>query len=292
MIRATTFDSSSYLEANIESSKRTRIVLLALVMASVLALSGFLNSFKHGWASQRLQRIIDPNSNYSQKYLYTDSAGQKSKHGDAKATAPSINADSSNIREVSQKYSLQKNTREDQYRSLYDAFIHSFIENTFTIRVPFFGINFDVNDLGLLGGLALSVILFLLRYSLARELDNLTFSFRLSENENALQPFYHLLAMRQVLTIPPRTGNEDVKRLNFIPKILLFFPLFVQTAVTLYDAYTMPVGFQISRAHSIFNFIFNLLFGMLLLWLTLECLNVWKKIDQVWADTFHKITRS
>lgn len=292
MIRATRFDNNTYLEANIESSKRTRVVLLALVMTSVLALSGFLNSFKHGWASLRLQQIKNPKSDYTEKYLHADSTRQRNNHDDKKAKTSIMNADSSNTQKSLQTDSLPQNTyRSDQYRSLYEAFIHSYVENTFTIRVPFFGINFDVNDLGLLGGLAFSVILFLLRYSLARELDNLIFSFRMSENEKALQPFYHLLAMRQVLTIPPQTGNEDVKRLNFMPKMLLFFPLFVHTVVTLYDSHTMYIGFQISPAHSIFNFSFNLLFCLLILVLTLECLKVWKKIDQMWTDNFHKITR-
>jgi hypothetical protein len=245
-------------------------------MASVLALSGFLNSFKHSWASLRLKQIIDPNSDYTMKYLRMDSTNAQ---GEKKAVSNIKNTNST------------KEYIDDKYKSLYDAFIHSYVENTFTIRVPFFGINFDVNDLGLLGGLAFCVILFLFRYSLARELENLTLSFAAIQNENELQIFYHLLAMRQVLTIPPRPDNENVKRLNFMPKILLFFPLFVHMVVTLYDSHTMYIGFQISPVHSIFNFVFNLLFWVLILMLTLECMKVWKKIDQMWADNFHKITR-
>ena len=68
----------------------------------------------------------------------------------------------------------------EQYKELYIAMVRTYADNTFTIRVPFFGIGFDINYLGLLSGLGFVIVLVLFRFSITRELDNVKLSFRVA----------------------------------------------------------------------------------------------------------------
>ena len=116
-----------------------------------------------------------------------------------------------------------------RYRSLWDAIARTYVDNSWIIRVPFLGFSFDVNDLGLLGGTGLLVVLVCYRFFLTREVDNLRLSFeearRIGKAE--LEEFYKLLAMRQVFTVPLTPNIRRTRFLVFTPKLICWFPVAV-----------------------------------------------------------------
>ncbi len=177
MNESTRLDLHDCLLAASEASRRTRIVIVVLVVTSVLALSGFLNSMPYNWNLQRFQQVAQSNDGY-----------------------------------LHEKRILSPNSciAKRQYEMLYAAFAESFVASTFTLHVPFFGIKFDVNDLGPLSGVAFSVILLIFKYSLSRESENLILCFKEFENTSELRTFYKLLSMHQVLTIPPLPQKREV----------------------------------------------------------------------------------
>jgi hypothetical protein len=136
-----------------------------------------------------------------------------------------------------------KDLHHKRYESLYAAYTRTYVENTFMIRVPFFGFTFDVNDLGILGGLALLILLTILRFCLSREINNLELSF-LEASGKPLRKFYHLLAMRQVLTVPQTDRYRPKGFLLSIPKVLCFLPFAVHLAVTIHDLLTMGMFWE------------------------------------------------
>ena len=160
-----------YVEASSEAARRTRRVTVALMVASVLMFSGLSNSFQGNWKRQRLRALENANGDYVRARL---------------GTAP----------QDPEAFALYMT----RYNQLYSAALKDFTENAYSIRIPFFGIVIDINDLGPIGGLALALILILYRTSITRELDNLRLSFEGAKSQNCLQTLYYMLAMRQVLT--------------------------------------------------------------------------------------------
>ncbi len=116
--------------------------------------------------------------------------------------------------------------------------VKAYVENIRFVRAPFFGIAFDVNDLGLVGGVAVIIILLLMRYSLSREIKNLNISLREAVDHGKLPAFYHALAMRQVFTVPHMKGEKRNKWLGVAPRIISILPAIVFLLGVSYDYYT------------------------------------------------------
>jgi hypothetical protein len=120
-----------------------------------------------------------------------------------------------------------------------------FVHQMLIVNVPVLGIAIDVNDLGLIGGVALVLLMLLFMIALAREHENLCLAFykarRICElegerdnAEGAANFLYHALAMGQVLTHPPtlarwRRASSPVSLL--LVGALFLLPCAVQTWV-------------------------------------------------------------
>jgi hypothetical protein len=204
-------DIQDFLDAAGDASKRSRTATVVLVVASVLMFAGLLNSLQNHWM---LKRLVATHATDS-KYL----AG---------------------------KVPLQPE-QEAQFRELFrgdfrQAMVKSYVENAFTIRVPFFGVSFDVNDLGIFGGFSLMTILLLLRYALSREVENVRLGFDEAEKLGQRLDFYKLLAMRQVFTVPPAPGVRIGRLTTLAPKAVCVLPLLACVAVGWHDLDTREIA--------------------------------------------------
>jgi branched-subunit amino acid transport protein len=244
--------------------------MISIVVASVLMFAGFLNSLGKDWMLQRVQAAIESDSTYVQKKFPDVKAGG----GADEATRTKKDAE---FKEVQKIFST--------------ALMDSYVNNTFTIKVPFFGITFDVNDLGLIGGIALIVLLIMFRFSLIRELDNLEISFKEAIRADQLPTLYKLLAMRQVLTIPPTEGKEKVAIAMSIPKVLSFLPWAVLTAILGHDIATYEVGSAISLYHTIVIYIVGAALWAFALIVSIYCLSAWLQIDSTWRKYFRQLPK-
>ncbi len=78
------------------------------------------------------------------------------------------------------------------------------------VHVPFFDVEFDINDLGILAGMTFFLLLSWLCFSLYQESTNLELTFAKARSldkttdRDFLRDCYQRLSMREVLTIPPR----------------------------------------------------------------------------------------
>jgi hypothetical protein len=155
------------------------------------------------------------------------------------------------------------------------------------IRVPFFGVAFDVNDLGTLGGFSFVIILLWFRFSIARELSNLSLTFDVARRQSteALLRCYELLAMRQVLTVPI-VGKQPAHQIwGGLPLILYVLPFGVQTAVFVNDIWTFDLGYSVGHFGTIALLV--IAFGCLVVIaiLTCICFRLSVQIGRVWANT-------
>ena len=246
-----TLNMRDYLDAATGASTRTRAMAITIVVASVLIFGGFLNSLQHNWMLQRVRKAADPASGYFEKKF------------------PNIEP------------SALETTR-DQFK---DALLKAYVDNTYTIRVPFFAITFDVNDLSLLGGIAFLILLILFWLSLSRELDNLVLSFEKAKNANKLAVFYDLVSMGQVLATPPKSNKEPTK-LFTIPKVLSVLPLTVLTLILGNDFMTYDLGAIISITHTEVLYVFSSALWISVLILTILCIKANRNMETAWRKYY------
>lgn len=250
-------DLQDYLEATSDAAKRTRTVLIALVVGAVLTVAGLLNSLGASWMLARVHDFRNPQAPY-----------------------------------VESKLGYQpKDENDPRYQQFYTALARSYVENAFTVRVPFFGFTFDVNDLGLLAGLGFIVILLLLRFSLRSEIISLRLSFKAvadAADVKKLATFYDLLAMRQVLTMPhvevpsENWASRTNRILRVTAKSLCFVPAIVYTFVALHDYSTLGIGIELSKPRTDILKLYTVCFWLIIVALGVWCFRRWLEIDRLW----------
>ncbi len=234
MQATTPLDLQDYLDATSDAGRRSRTVTLIIVIACVVVFAGLLNSLQAHWMRQRVNRFQDINDPYVRSLIGDPPAvlgGQEA--GDRERDA-------------------SRRLYEERYGSTWTALTKALVENSFVIRVPFFGFSFDVNDLGLLGGVAFLVLLAVYRFCLSREVDNLRVGFEEARRLGKLREFYLLLAMRQVFTVPRTPGRSPPRRfLVVVPKLICVLPLVVHLAVVIHDVVTVGIGNLIQARHTL-----------------------------------------
>ena len=255
-----------FAEAARDSSRRTRTLLVVLVVACVLALVGFLNSLESGWMLQRVRAASDPASAY-----------------------------------IAQKLEFAPDMNPAARDALQAAIIRAYIDNAMTVRVPFFGVAFDVNDLGLMGGIGFVTILMLLRFSLRTEIASLRIAFKAAVRETAgdpprLEAFYDLVAMQQVLTFPQMRDERSgwsIKRphlLRAVPKLICFLPVVVYTMVAVNDYQSQHVANVINPLHTRILLAYTGVLWVLILGLASWCFARLMRIDQIWDEYWQLVT--
>lgn len=130
-------------------------------------------------------------------------------------------------------------------------------ENVLSLRIPFFGISFDINDLSLISGITFTIILIWLRLSLWTELNATQQVFERVDVKDLkeVKDYYEYLGTRQVFTIP-LTFDEQLEkygerqwRLMLI--FLIVLPVVLQGLLLANDLYTTNIGISISTPNTI-----------------------------------------
>lgn len=201
---------------------------------------------------------------------------------------------------VKEKLGYVPTEKDARYIGFYTAVSRGYVENALTVRVPFFGVAFDVNDLGLLSGLGFVIILLMLRFSIRNEIVSLRLGFKEAmaaneKNPTQLETFYHLLAMRMVVTLPDMENDivpnwdKDTGVLQKISKLVYFGPLVIYTLIAAQDFITFWIGKELSGIRTYLLIAYTPLFWFTILALSIWCYQKMKKIDRIWIEYWKKI---
>lgn len=253
------FNITDYVDAAGDAAGRTRAIAIVLVISCVLIFIGFLNSFHASWPTERIRAAFDGK-----------------------------NLGIFNMLKAEPYFPTTK--EKDDYRNrLREEVVRAYVDNVRFIKLPFFGIAIDVNDLGVIGGMGLFMIMLVMRFSLSREVKNLNVSFREAFYAEKLKQFYHALAMRQVFTVPEMLGERRNRWLAIAPKIVCILPPAVLTLGIGYDHYSIIWH----NIYGYFEVIYLMIFETIILipaiwWISLVCLERQFHIDEIWDD-FWKI---
>lgn len=312
-------DVKGYLDASSEASARTRNFVVALIVASVLTAVGILNSLQSSWMIERIENWRSSDSTYLVKYIgespRRDDYEKRSmdaylQHRECYQHQQSITAQPGGLVEAFpsqldqnvsawcavppnlELYRRQAGEEYDKaadlYKRRYDAFwlgvTHALVDNRFFVHVPFFGLSFDVNDLGILSGVGLVSILLLLWFSADTKLENLKLSFSETRKLRCLAEFYRLAAMRQVLTMPPLPDRKARPLEVWLPKPIAFLPLAVYFWLFIHDVGTSRVGRQLSTVRMRIFVGSEVLFLIGIAILAVQCFVLTRRLDSAWMD--------
>lgn len=157
------------IDAAIESSRRTRWTLIVGLFASVVLLASSLaNRPWYNWPKERLT--------LASEFL-------KNKLSDPHATSDT----------PSRELELSLSRASDLLMRYQERF-----DERMDVNVPLFDVTIDVNDLGLIGGLAMILIAAMLYAAVRRELDNTRHLFG-TDDHHQLCRVFQVLAMHQVM---------------------------------------------------------------------------------------------
>lgn len=258
-----TIEGRDYLTAASGSASRTRSVTLTLVALSVVMFIGMLNSIEHSWAGARIMASQDSESAYVISHIGLPPIAAVSKRD-------------------SDEYKRARAAYEERYQQLYSSLMRSYVETGFAVRVPFFGVAIDVNDIGFIGGFAFVIVLIMFDLSLRRERENLDVAFAYASVTGQLRALYDLLAMHQLFTAPRRRADARRGLTALLPKVICLLPLIVQAAVVGHDIATNAVGESLDPPHNSVLLRWEIIWSLVMIPLTGWVVFHMVQIDRIW----------
>lgn len=308
---------SQYVEASADSASRARTIMIVMITASVLTFFAYWNTRSDAWLTGRINRantalwLFNPTT----KARFTEEEIARNLEETQKKFPNPENVPNAEALKDARDFI---NARKIDDRDLLVDYIEHLrtvqLEQVTTLHAPFFGVFFDVNDLGIFSGFTFTVILLWFRFSLVRERDNLRQVFA-SAKELGIDYHhhcYHLIAMRQVLTIPPiphqahkerkadtdKTATEAAADAAFkedeaanvlgygfwriLPATLIALPAIVYLLLYIHDLQTIDLGITINRSNSLRLLIFNSVFFLAITYITYRCVRLSSDVDAEW----------
>ena len=256
---------------------RGRFIIIVLVTSAVLAFGAFWNSRQGSWLNSRL--IV------ARAALQWHSWDQQ--------TRKTLPEDQQKLFDQSKDFAERRGFADPQSKDELRAYIQKLqefqTENVNFVRIPFFGVVFDVNDLGLIAGFTFLVILGWFRFSVARELSNIQLAFGEARSGQQLARVYNLLAMRQVLTVPRIRAQTYQTLWAKAPYALYALPFAVQLIIFVHDLLTFSYGWTVSPLNTIALLLASVVFLALMGVLTYLCLEISLKIDGEWKQAAEEL---
>jgi hypothetical protein len=267
-----------YVQAFIVSSNRVRYVVITITIASILLFAGHHNSADDGWFNQRLKLA---RTALHEQVWNASPAGARSE-----------------ARESARAWFHQRGYQTeaeltDYIRTLEEART----EHILLMQMPFFGITFDVNDLGFFGGISLAILMLMLTFAMSRQHENLYLSLwkvrRVPDVAEGAQSkanlIYHTLAMSQQFSQPPSLARWQKSPFGSLSRILLFFPVLVQTYCLWHDYRTYSVGRIVSHDGAAGSLVLQGAAAILITILTFACLAYVRSNEIRWRKTFFQL---
>ena len=275
------------------SIKGVRWALLVSITASIVTFISAYNTIESGWYTKRMiqyslssQWCTQCNSDSTSKNLcdcLKKSYPDKSLSNFEKSLKKWLEAENSSGKLNCESACLKA--------GLYAEFMtQRRFETIYTVQIPWFGVEFDINDLGIISGFFLSIIMLVLTYNLGLKYSNLDKLFQylngiddLNQRKNA----YDLLSFSQILKLPNgRVRDFTPIVLYWVPYILFCLPILVHSFVLYNDLTTIKYIISIDSDTWITTLV-AALFWLLIGSLTITTIRIDIHTDKLW-DQFEE----
>lgn len=178
------------------------------------------------------------------------------------------------------------------------------------VRIPFFGVEFDVNDLGVLTGMTFVALFGWLRFCLSQESINLKLTFAkarsldTAEERDLLRDCYQRLHMGGVLAMPillPMDGKAEDQNSPFwhralnkicgVAAVKLFIVgLMIQMLVWASDLSMFKTGWALNRGGYTDALVVETILLMLSILVTLSCAFFIRKLSRTWKMAANELS--
>lgn len=277
-------DVKDLAETAMNASVRSRQVTWLLIVAIVISFFASWNSRPHSWPDARYE-IISKASEFCDRQL----CDTLKKVSDTTTKVSAIDTvgvflKTRHIKTLSELNDLKK--------------IYNDLEkDAYTVKIPFFGVSFDINDLGIFSGIIFCTLLILLIFSMDRENNNINMTLIEAQKDKQLRFYYNYLSAGQVLTYPKKIYSlpESVSFRKYGKKYLIpfhifrlimdyvfLFPCLVQSFIVSIDLRTKYLWINIESTLTMRLLIYDIAFLILISIVSFFCLQVARESDRLW----------
>jgi hypothetical protein len=272
------FELGQYIHAFSSSSNRVRYVVIIITIASMFVLADFWNSSQKSWIHARVHAMRD-----TLEVLQQRRSGK-------------------NI-PLPKAAVIRHLETEDAVKLHLEQLENAYVSRVLETQIPILGIGFDVNDLGLFGGVAFVLLLILLSYCLMRQYENLFLCLwkvqtiherdSIESRESKANLLYHALAMAQVFTLPPTLARWRPSVVaSHLTKSLFFLPFVVHALVIWQNYNTRPFATTLKEGFPSWGLKIQIALLPILFVLAVLCCIYSRACDERWRKIFYRINPS
>ena len=304
-----------YADTLSSASARARWVIVLIVTTSILVFTAHWNAGDSSWMRLRIARLeqiqrygmyeppidgkysgqIELERDLSSGRITPPAVGQLEDFARFLGFLPEKSAqsgDGTGLGPPTQHTAEMANAHRRQLRTMLAATRHAFREHVMLVAIPFFGTVVDVNDLGVLSGVAFVLLFLMYWFCVVREYDTLKYMFAAArEYRVEIGSIYNVLGSTQVLEVPPTTFNQPNFLRWSLNKFILIPPIVIHGWIWTTNIATIDAGFHLSRTVTIWNLVAcTLLFGLLVA-LAVSCWSVLLDISTTWKTEFVEVVQ-
>lgn len=256
---------NAYLDAAADASRRAHNLVRVLAATCVLLVIGGLNSVDWSWPRLRFEAFANKKLPYAENMLRT----------------------------------LQPEEQYQAYQALLSNFHRGLIDNVYYVKLPLVNYGFDINDLTVVAGLGMSIILLLLIYSIRAEANCLAIAFKASKqlgDRRRLEQvrFYEVLAIKQVFTLPYLKTHEgwSTRRRWYLrapPKLVYIIPAVLLAIILVNDALTVSKVAAWAGHRAWASFWAGAVILALTFVLGLSCWLYTRRVDKLWDEEARRV---
>ncbi len=263
---------SGIIDRTALSTKSVRSTLLIAVVASILAFISVFNTLEFGWFTSRAD-------------LHKQMEEWCNNEPDSIELAENTKLDRWHVwfegqKKVNPKYC--EDLEDDEVKFWKDRRNNAL----YTVDVPWLGIQFDINDLGLFTGIALIVIMLTLNYNMILKHQNLSKSISMIkrlETTEERRNYFDLLASSQIINLPSAKKRTELPWvLKFISRALLSLPVIAHGFIFFVDVNSVGKVLYINFQYVLFTTIAAGILLVILLFQTIGCYRVETQTDRLW----------
>jgi len=282
------------VRATQEASHRVRWVFLITLSTCILVFMALWRETPFAWSASRLQTAravswyLDCVETHGEHGTDGSEIFSRSQRHDLCHYAGPTPLFSDREVERAKRFLQQTKLTPAQARDRMSSLQKLEIEHILNVTVPVLGVSFDINDLGLLGGITFLFLAVWFHFCLVREEENVDALFDRARAAGELPAVYSLLAMTQVLLSPPRIDGRHTNFWSRLPGLLVWSPALIQPLTVVNDWATLSLGSAVGRM-ALSVAIAETLIWFAILIMTLEGRKIGRELDRHWDEAFHEI---
>lgn len=312
------FELEQYVHALTMSSNRARYLIFAVAITAVVVFVSFRHGNKDGWIVSRAELMRGAlNAD-----IWDKDTGNLSNGKQIQACADEVEREPRlllpwglaerdlRIKEISRKYGFRKNNcwklnyviskanlrSKDAVKGWLEKFEQAEVNGVIVKSMPFLGIPFDVNDLGVFSGLTFTVLMGALWFAMVRHQENLYLSMwkvhELAQQSDGQKPdgranlLYHSLAMSQLFTTPPTLARWETGLTDWLPRLFFLIPFFMQGFIVWNDFYTFDRGSMVNGQAAVVGWWIEMVTLLVIALSGASCILHARASDRLWIKTF------